>query len=295
MKLLVTGSAGFVGSNVCKEALKQGYSVVGFDIKKTAVDGVESIIGTITDKSLVEKTMRGVDVVINLAAITSNVEFEKSMYSCYNVNVNGFLNLIESAKNNSVKKFAYASSSAVYLDKFSEETIIDISKQKNHYAKSKLMNELIARSYSDAYGLDTLGFRFFNVYGHGENEKGDYASIISIFIKAKRENRPLIIYGDGKQARDFVNVSDVAKIVIKLIEKSSYPLYNIGTGVATSYGDIADFIDKNLKRYVPNPLSSYQYLTRADTSRLISTIGEYRFKPIKESVDELFNSSSSIN
>lgn len=82
-------------------------------------------------------------------------------------------------------------------------------------------------------------------------------------------------------------MSDVARIIIKLIEKSDYPLYNIGTGVATSYGDIADYIDKNSKKYVPNPLSSYQYLTRADTSRLFSTIGEYHFKPVKEGISEL--------
>lgn len=228
MKLLVTGSAGFVGSNLCKEALKQGYDVVGLDTKNTTVEGVESIIGTITDKNLVEKTMKGIDIVINLAAITSNVEFEKKMYDCYNVNVNGFLNLIESAKNNSVKKFAYASSSAVYLDSFSEETVIDIKKQKNHYAKSKLMNELIAKSYSDAYGLDTLGLRFFNVYGHGENEKGDYASIISIFIKEKEAlNGAINIIKQNKN--------------IKIIFENS-PELMILRGVSPSY--LINFLNK---------------------------------------------------
>ena len=285
-RLLITGSSGFIGRNIARQALSEGYEVIGMDIKPNKTKGIKFIKGDVRDKAIVEKASRNVEYIIHLAAITSNLEFESDFRKCYDINVNGFLNVIDVAHNNGCKKFLYASSSAVYLDKFSENTVIDISKRNNHYAKSKLINEMLASSYHNLYGLPIVGMRFFNNYGPEENEKGNYASIPTIFLKYKKEGKTIRIYGDGRQARDMIYVTDTAKIALKLLRKSVHPIYNIGTGIATSYNSIANMF-KQEKEYVKNPLSAYQLLTKADTSRLIRTIGNYKFVSIEEGIKKL--------
>ena len=218
-KILITGCSGFIGRNMSELALKKGYEVVGIDRKPCVVKGVDFRQIDITDKEKVAEAAEGIDAVIHLAAITSNIEFEKDLEKCYDINVNGFTNVIETAVQNKCQKFLYASSSAVYVDSFSEDSIIDIKKQRNHYAKTKLINEMMAQSYEDLYGLRTHGLRFFSVYGNGENDKGNYASIINLFFKEKAEGKPITVYGDGKQSRDMINVSDVTEISLTLMEK----------------------------------------------------------------------------
>ncbi len=286
MKILVTGSAGFIGSHICKKALDKGYEVYGLDLKKTNIKRVKSWVGNITNKNLIEKITAGMDYIIHTAAVTSVIEFQNKTYESYKTNVLGFNNVMNAAHKNKIKKFIYASSSAVYLNSFREDDVIDIHKLKNSYAKSKLMNEMVADSYSDMYGMNTIGMRFFNVYGEGENSKGYYASIISQFLKAHKEGKPLVIYGDGKQARDFIYVEDVADITIKLLERGEGGLYNVGTGSSVDYNNIADLIDKDKKQYVKNPLSTYQYITKADTTKLIKTTGRYNFKRVDEFIKE---------
>jgi UDP-glucose 4-epimerase len=124
--------------------------------------------------------------------------------------------------------------------------------------------------------MRTIGLRFFNVYGHGENAKGDYASIVTIFLKAKSKGEPLVVYGDGRQARDLIHVTDAATLTMDLLEQGDAEIYNVGTGAATSFNRIAQMIDPNHIQYVPNPLSDYQYYTKADTRRLRQTLGDYR-------------------
>ena len=292
-RLLITGCSGFIGSNLSQSALDSGYEVSGLDIKDCRIKGVEFVKGDIRDPTAVKRAMRDVDSVIHLAAITSNLEFEKNLMGCYSINVGGFMNVIDAAKTNDCKKFLYASSAAVYTadSGLSEDSVIDIKKQMNHYAKSKLMNEMVADSYRDVdvYGMDIVGMRFFNVFGNGENDKGDYASIISIFLRENKAGRPLVIYGDGKQARDFIYVDDLSRLVLKLLEVGSEPLYNVGTGTATTYEEIANVINKGNKKYIKNPLSSYQYLTKADTERLAGAVGKFKFTSVEEGISMIRN------
>ena len=285
-RLLVTGGAGFIGRNIATQALGLGYDVTTLDKQDNTVSGVTFIRGDIRDKATVEKAMKGVDYVIHLAAVTANLQFDADLKGSYDINVNGFMNVMETARLNGVKKFVYASSSAVYTDHFSEDKIIDAINRGNHYAKSKIMNEMQASSYQDLYGLVTVGMRFFNVYGPGENEKGNYASIPMIFLKYKQKGEKIVIYGDGTQARDTIHVNDVAAIALKLLEKGTHRVYNIGTGVATPYNKIADLFHQE-KVYVKNPVSPYQPRTKADLTRLKSVIGEYKFIPIGEGVRKL--------
>jgi UDP-glucose 4-epimerase len=233
------------------------------------------------------QVLKGKDHVIHLAAVTSNVEFIKDPRECYDANVNGCLSVLDASVKNGCRTVVYASSAAVYLDAFSEEATIDVNRQSNHYAKSKIMNEMNAHSYADIFGVRTIGLRYFNVYGDGENEKGDYASIVSIFLRARKHHEPLVVYGDGRQARDLINVRDAARMTLELLERGSERVYNVGTGIARAYLEIAEKIAKHAVQFVPNPLKSYQYYTRADTSRLRATVGEYRFIELERGMREM--------
>jgi nucleoside-diphosphate-sugar epimerase len=275
-RLLITGAAGFIGSYVAKEAVRRGYRVTGLDCRAPETGGFDSIQADIRDRQYIARILKDQDGVIHLAAVTSNVEFIKNPADCYDVNTNGFLNVIEAAAQSGCRRFVYASSAAVYLDGFSEDTVIEIARQGNHYAKTKIMNEMVARSYAQIYKMRTTGLRLFNVYGNGENAKGDYASIVTIFLKARSKGEPLVVYGDGRQARDLIHVTDAATLTMDLLEQGDGDIYNVGTGTATSFNEIARMIDPHHIQYVPNPLTDYQYYTKADTGLLRKTLGDYR-------------------
>jgi len=285
--VLITGVSGFIGRYVADEAMRRGYRVSGVDRKQSCIRGVEFTQSDIRDKDRIARVVKGKDYVIHLAAVTSNIEFIRNPVDCYDVNANGFLNTVDAAATGGCKKFVYASSAAVYLDSFSEEAVIDPRKQGNHYAKTKIMNEMLAHSYGDIYGMRTIGLRYFNVYGNGENEKGDYASIVTLFLKAKKSREALVVYGDGQQARDLIKVTDAARLTVDLLEKGSYPVYNVGTGVATAYIAIAEMIEKHSIRCVPNPLPNYQYYTRADTQKLKEALGEYKVVELEEGIRDI--------
>jgi nucleoside-diphosphate-sugar epimerase len=284
--LCITGVSGFIGMHVAEEAIRRGYRVSGVDTKPFQNSGVDFVEADIRDRHLMAQVMKDRDYVVHLAAVTSNVEFAKHFSDCYDVNAAGFLNVIDAAAHSGCQRFVYASSAAVYLDTFSESAVIDFGKQRNHYAKTKIMNEMVAQSYDDVSTMKSTGLRYFNVYGKGENKKGDYASIITILSTAKTNGEPLIVYGDGTQARDLIHVTDVARITLDLLERGSCPVYNVGTGVATAYQTIAEMIDRRSIRHVPNPLSSYQYYTRAETQQLREVVGEYKFMELEKAIRE---------
>lgn len=284
-KLLVTGGAGFIGKGVVRRALELGYKTTSFDLNECKVKGVESVIGDIRAREALTKAMDGNDYVIHLAAITSPLEFEKDMKGCNDINVTGTLNVFEAARQSKVKRVLYASSAAVYMNEFSETSVIPHFMLRNYYAKTKLINEMHAHSYRDAHGLDAVGLRFFNVYGPGENQKGAYASIISRIIASKAKGEKFVIYGDGTQARDHIHIDDASRITMLLLEKGKEEVYNVGTGTPLKYGDIArEILGENGFEYAENPLKSYQMLTKADTKRLLKAIGPYAFTDAKKAI-----------
>ena len=286
-RMVITGVSGFIGTHVAEEARRRGYRVTGVDRNRCEAKGVDFIRADIRDRDRMVELMRGQDCVVHLAAVTSNVEFAKNPADCYDINVNGSLSVLDAAARVGCSRLAYASSAAVYLDTFREDVVIDPRTQRNHYAKSKMINEMMADSYEDIHGLTAIGLRYFNVYGDGENAKGNYASIITLFRTAKAKKEPLVVYGDGRQSRDLINVRDAARLTVDLLEKGSSRIYNVGTGVATTYLAIAEMIDRSNITFVPNPLSSYQYYTRAETERLRSVLGDYEFLPLEEGIRAL--------
>ena len=286
-RLFITGVSGFIGRHVAAEALRRGYEVGGMDRSPGAPSDVRFTRGDIRDEDTVRRAVAGYDHVVHLAAVTSNVEFVRCPAQAYDVNVTGFLVVADAVARAGGESLLYASSAAVYHDSFSEDSVLDGRAQRNHYAKSKLMNEMMAASYADVSGLRTCGLRFFNTYGDGENDKGDYASIVTIFLRARRAGAPLVVYGDGSQARDLIHVHDAARITLDLLERGSCSVYNVGTGIATDYRTIASLIDRDHVRYVPNPLPSYQHYTRADTRRLARALGEYAFTSLADGMQTL--------
>jgi len=291
--LVVTGVSGFIGRHVAREAMRRGYRVSGIDRCPCApLEGVECIVADTRDQVRMKEVMQGKTCVIHLAAITSNIEFRRTPAECYDVNVNGFLSVIDAAAQGGCQRFVYASSAAVYERSFVESVVIDVRQQRNHYAKTKLMNEMTAQSYQDLFGMATVGLRFFNVYGHGENAKGNYASIIGLLTQAKKRGERLVLYGDGTQARDLIDVRDAARVTLDLLESGVHEIYNVGTGVATPYRNIAEMIDREGITYVPNPLESYQWYTCADVDRLAGILRARPLRRVEEGIVEMLGTAS---
>jgi len=280
MKLLITGSAGFIGSHAVKAALARGWEVDSLDIRARPPRHADVRL----------LTRMECDVVLHLAAYSSNAGFADNLADNYACNVMGTWNVLRLAAQSGAR-VVYASSSAVYgrnsdgTMSDSEFDLLDLQLINSHYAKSKLINEMMAASYQTA-GVNCLGLRIFNAYGAGDELKppGKQAPPTWMHI-AKERGEPIVIYGDGTQAKDFIHVSDVVEIIMRLIESDATGIVNVGTGVATSFNDLAAMIggDKYLvnNRPIPDP-ASYQHFTRADTTRLLSIIRPYEFKSIEE-------------
>ena len=223
---LVTGGAGFIGSNLCEAILNMGYKVRCLDDlstgKQANVDlfldnpNYEFIKGDIKDLDICMKACEGVDYVLNQAAWGSVPRsIEMPLFYCAN-NIQGTLNMLEEARQNGVKKFVYASSSSVYGD---EPNLPKKEGREGNllspYAVSKRADEEWAKQYTKHYGLDTYGLRYFNVFGRRQDPNGAYAAVIPKFIKQLLNGVTPTINGDGKQSRDFTYIENVIEANLK--------------------------------------------------------------------------------
>ena len=223
---LVTGGAGFIGSNLCEAILNMGYRVRCLDDlstgKQANVDlfldnpDYEFIKGDIKDLDTCMKACGGVDYVLNQAAWGSVPRsIEMPLFYCAN-NIQGTLNMLEAARQNGVKKFVYASSSSVYGD---EPNLPKKEGREGNllspYAVSKRADEEWAKQYTKHYGLDTYGLRYFNVFGRRQDPNGAYAAVIPKFIKQLLSGETPTINGDGRQSRDFTYIENVIEAILK--------------------------------------------------------------------------------
>lgn len=223
---LVTGGAGFIGSNLCEAILNLGYKVRCLDDLSTGKqenidlfagnEKYEFIKGDIKNLDTCMKACEGVDYVLHQAAWGSVPRsIEMPLFYCAN-NINGTLNMLEAARQNKVKKFVYASSSSVYGD----EPILPKKEGRegnllSPYAVSKRADEEWAKQYTRHYGLDTYGMRYFNVFGRRQDPNGAYAAVIPKFIKQLMQGERPTINGDGKQSRDFTYIENVIEANLK--------------------------------------------------------------------------------
>ena len=250
-KFLVTGGAGFIGSNLCEAILDLGYKVRCLDDlstgKQANVDmfldnsNYEFIKGDIKDFDICVKACEGVDYVLNQAAWGSVPRsLEMPLFYCMN-NINGTLNMMEAARQQGVKKFVYASSSSVYGD---EPNLPKKEGREGNllspYALTKRCDEEWAKLYTKYYGLDTYGMRYFNVFGRRQDPHGAYAAVIPKFIKMLLNGETPTINGDGKQSRDFTYIENVIEANLK---SCLAPSESAGQAYKIAYGGREYLID----------------------------------------------------
>ncbi len=284
MDVLVTGGSGFIGRNIVEILKEQGDTVATLDVTDKNSVADYHIMCDVRNHRMVEKALRGIDYVFHLAAVTSPPEFDNLMGDGYDVNVLGTYNVLAASHANNVKRVILASSSSVYgstsgpsKEDHSTETYVNL------YPMSKKINEMTASFFND-HNLETISLRYFNTYGIGENSKGPYSSVIWKLIENIRNKESPLIYGDGKQSRDFIYVKDTARASL-LAAKNGKPgeTYNVGTGRSTNFNEIFNIIKTEMMYegeaiHIPNPLKSYQQFTQADmskTERELGFVSEY--------------------
>jgi len=282
---LVTGGAGFIGSNLVRMLAEQGSRVRLLDnfdtgsrnsahLLTTAFpDRVEVIEGDIRDRALCGYACSGADYVLHHAAMASVPRSFANPAECAEVNISGTVSILDAAlASGSVRRVVFASSCAVYANSrrsaIPETARID---PISPYAACKYASELFCRSYSLQKGLSTLVFRYFNVYGDGQNPAGDYAAVIPRFLDAAVKGMTAVVYGDGRQVRDFVYVEDVARanlIGCSADGVGSEP-FNIGSGSATSLNTLISDLSTLTRR----PVSVHHAPPRAgDIRRSVASI-----------------------
>ena len=264
---LVTGGAGFIGSNLCEAILNLGYRVRCLDDLSTGsqanVDlfagnpNYEFVKGDIKDLDICINACEGVDYVLNQAAWGSVPRsIEMPLFYCAN-NITGTLNMLEAARQQGVKKFVYASSSSVYGDEPNLPKTEGIEGNLlSPYALTKRCDEEWAKQYTRHYGLDTYGLRYFNVFGRRQNPNGAYAAVIPKFIKQLLDDEQPTINGDGKQSRDFTYIENVIEANLKAClapRESAGQVYNVAYGGREYLIDIYYTLTKALEKNIePN-------------------------------------------
>jgi UDP-glucose 4-epimerase len=231
--LLITGGAGFIGSNLARRALADpriSRVLVVDDFSTGSRENlagldVDLIEGSVTDPAVLAKAVDGVDAVVHLAALASVPASIEDPLACHEANATGTLLLLEACRRAGVRQLVGASSSAVYGSnpaplKAEREWVRPLSP----YAVSKLATEQYLLSYQDCYGFSTVAFRFFNVYGPGQPADHVYAAVIPLFTDALLNDRPLVVFGDGRQTRDFIFVGTVCEILLDAsLRRLSHP------------------------------------------------------------------------
>ena len=251
--VLITGGAGFIGSHMCNFLIKKKYNVKVIDNliygnKKNVHKKAIFKKGDITNKKFLIKEFKGFDAVIHLAAMSRSGPSDKEIDFCLKQNTEGTKNVLESCRINKIQKLIYAGSATYYGDQkgcLKENNERDIF---NPYSLSKYLGEEICQFYNKKKYVNCTILRYFNVYDKGQPTRDIYALVIWIFLNRKKENKPLIIYGDGKQKRDFIHVSDVVQANYKaLLSKSNGEVFNVGYGKNYSINYLAKLISTNIK------------------------------------------------
>jgi len=276
MKALVTGGAGFIGSNVAFELEKKGYDVIvadrNIDKKKSNLEGFKGKIieaDVLDDFETVEKELgeEKIDVIIHEAAVTDTTFADDT--EMIRQNVEGFKKMIKLAEKHNAK-LVYASSAGTYGNGPAPMREDQNPKPLNAYSKSKVMTDELAKDYFDK--MHIVGLRYFNVFGPGEHYKKTAASMIFQTRKKIKNGAQLVLFKHGEQKRDHIYVKDVVKATILAIDAKKSGVYNVGTGIATTFNELIDSMNKVMgtdekAEYIDNPYKYFfQTNTQADTT-----------------------------
>ena len=249
--VLVTGGAGFIGSHLVPRLLELGHSVTVLDNLSTGkLENLDGVLdhpkfmfqrGDILDKTIPNEVFDGVDSIIHLAALIDISASVADPIQNHEVNVDGTFNMLHAAIKHNVKKFVFASSTAVYGDAKTLPLQENIALHPiSPYAASKVAGEAYCSAFASCFGLETIVLRFFNIYGL-RSENSPYSGVITKFLQKIIKGEVLTIDGDGEQTRDFIHVSDIVKAVILALEHEGLKgeVFNVCTGVPTSINQLA--------------------------------------------------------
>ncbi len=264
--ILITGGAGFIGSNLCAYFLENN-KVICLDNFATghrhniekflANPNFKLIEGDIRDFETCEKAVNGVDYVLHQAALGSVPRSINDPITTNDVNVGGFLNLLTAARNAKVKRFVYAASSSTYGDSESLPKVEDvIGKPLSPYAVTKYVNDLYADVFSKTYGIQTIGLRYFNVFGRNQDPNGAYAAVIPKFVAQFLKHESPVINGDGNFSRDFTYIDNVIQMnELALLTENPAAIntvYNTAFGERTTLNELVNGLKENLAAFDPD-------------------------------------------
>jgi UDP-glucose 4-epimerase len=307
---LITGGAGFIGSHLVLALLARGDEVRVLDNFATGrrehaqlfkaqpqADRVTVTEGDVRDAALVDQIMRGVDYVLHLAAVVSVPLSMREPALTNDVNVNGTLIVLAAALKHQVKRLVLSSSCAVYGDNpqlpLSEQSA---TQPLSPYAASKLIGEVYCQTYCRAYGLPAVSLRYFNIYGPRQDPNGDYAAVIPKFAHRLKAGQPPLVYGDGRQTRDFVYVGDVVRANLMACEQpqANGQVFNVASGRATSLLELAAGLEElagtTLPPHFAPPREGDILHSRGDGTLASTVLGFQPTVPLNEGLKHLYDS-----
>lgn len=268
MKVLVTGGAGFIGSNLCEALLRRGDEVVCLD--NFATGHIENllplieefkerftlIVGDIRKLDDCRKAVSGVEYVLHEAALGSVPRSINDPVTTNEVNISGFMNMLVAARDAGVKRFVYAASSSTYGDSKTLPKVEDkIGRPLSPYAVTKYVNELYADVFSKTYGIETIGLRYFNVFGRRQDPNGAYAAVIPLFVKKFMAHESPVINGDGEYSRDFTYIENVIQMNLLAIGTTNpeavNQVYNTAFGERTTLNQLVGYLKEYLSEFDP--------------------------------------------
>ena len=290
--ILITGGAGFIGSNLCEYFLSKGYKVVCLDnfatghrhnlkdfINNPNFSLIEGDIRKATDCAI---AVKGVDYVLHQAALGSVPRSINDPVTTNDVNVSGFLNMLVAARDEKVKRFVYAASSSTYGDSEALPKVENvIGKPLSPYAITKYVNELYAEIFSKTYGLETIGLRYFNVFGRKQDPNGAYAAVIPKFVMQFMQHESPKINGDGNYSRDFTYIDNVIQMnelaMLTQNPEAINTVYNTAYGDRNTLNNLVDYLKEFLAEYDPkigNVAVEYGPNRAGDIPHSLASIGK---------------------
>jgi UDP-glucose 4-epimerase len=305
-KALVTGGAGFIGSNIVEKLVEKNVEVVVLDSLylgeesnlQSVKEEIKFIKGSVTEKKDVKNAIKGCDTVFHLAARSSSPMHKEDAAEGAKVNIEGFINVVEAAKQEeTVEKIVYASTSSMYGSVEPPHQADSGEYPMNLYTASKMSREMYAKAYSEQTDIQFTGLRFFSVYGPHEKGKGKYANVLTQFLWKMMDGETPVIWGDGEQERDLVYVEDVARANIKAaqrIDEADGEVFNVGTGNPQTFNQVVDELNNALSTdieadRIENPRDNYVRKHRADISRTKEVLGWKPKHSFKEGLKKTVN------
>ncbi len=304
MRALITGGAGFIGSHIAERLLREGHEVKVLDNLSTGkrenlvpCPGAELIVGDVRDASLVREVAKGCDVIFHEAAVVSVPFSVEHPQETHDVNIQGTLNVLHAARAEKTRRVVFACSAAVYgedpeLPKRETMAPLPVSP----YGVEKITGEYYLHAWSQLYGVETVSLRYFNVFGPRQDPKSPYSGVISIFVDRALSGKPITVFGDGEQSRDFVFIANVVDANIRAATTPgvSGRAFNVGCGARTTLNELLVALSRIVGRdltpsYADGRVGDIRH-SLADISRARTELGYEAKLGLEEGLRALVNS-----